>query len=349
MTWMREETLACADVAARSIDATLPLVMAEGARWRATAVRHVEVLGRGSSSHMGTLLRYALSELCGLGTSAAMPWTAQRWDASVAIAPPNAVLVALSQSGGSPDLVAYARLRAALGTRVVGLINSRRSPLGEVCHAEYDMGAGREQAVAATKSSFAAGLSSLGLVAGYLGDAGLGLRAAIARLPERVREAQTHQWDALTASLTSAQAVFVLGRGATFGVAKEVALKIAEATGIPAMAYSAAEFLHGPMAAASGRTPVLALCSEPQGLASALIALDRAAEYGAPTLLAGPADVTDVQRCAALRLPTLCFDHGYTDALALLTPAYLAIERAAVTLGRNPDAPRGLAKVTETV
>nr|WP_315226182.1 SIS domain-containing protein [uncultured Albidiferax sp.] len=349
MTWMHKETMACADVAALAIDAVIPQLVAEGSYWRASGIRHVEVLGRGSSSHMGTLLRYGLSELCGLSTSAAMPWIAQGGDSSVFNPSLPSTLVAISQSGGSPDLVAYAKLRAKLGARVVGLINSRNSPLGAVCAEEFDLGAGKELAVAATKTTFAAGLSALGLVAGYLGEAGGGLRAAIARLPGRVREAQLHEWAALVDSIVGAKTVFILGRGATFGVAKEVALKISEATGIPAVAYSAAEFLHGPMAAASSRTPVLALCSDPQSLPSVMVALGRAAEYGAPTLLASTGKFSGMDQGSSTLLPATEFDHAYVDALLLLVPAYLAIERAAVGLGRNPDAPRGLAKVTQTL
>lgn len=339
MSRMREEALECAAVAARSLAQVLPLAMAEGAHWARSEVWHVEVLGRGSSSHAGTLLRYALAQRCGLSVSAALPLLAAQGRTYRPV--PGSVLVAISQSGGSPDLLRYAQACVEAGMRTVGLINAAGSPLASSCTVEVPLGAGSEQAVAATKSTLAAGLAGLGLAAGYLAQVGdAALLEALYTLPDRLQQAQACDWSAWAEQIPQARTVFVLARGATLGVAKEFALKIAETTGVPAAAYSSAEFLHGPIGSVSAQTPVIGLCSDEATCASVLQALDRAAQHGAPTLLAA-SRIAD-----GLPLPPAV--EPFTDALAMLLPGYLAIEAAATAMGRNPDAPFGLAKVTRT-
>lgn len=343
MSWMRNEALACAEVAARIVDTVLPKAVQEGRRWACDGVPHVEVLGRGSSSHAGTVLRYALAQHTSISVSAAMPWRTA--DTSDGHAPtpyhpvPGSVLVAISQSGGSPDLLSYARSCAAAGARTVGIINVQNSPLAQACTLELPMSAGTEHAVAATKSTLAAGMVGLGLVAGVARDSAA-LLNALHGLPQRLQQAQTLDWSHWTTALHEVRCVMVLGRAATLGVAKELALKIAETTGMPAMAYSSAEFQHGPVGAASSQTLVVGLSSDARTRYSIRQALTRAAEHGAPTLLADTFGGGD--------LPTLPSIDPHSDALTLLVPAYLAIEAAASAMGRNPDAPSGLAKVTCT-
>lgn len=343
MTWMKQEALACADVAARIVVDVLPEAMQEGRRWASSGVPHVEVLGRGSSSHAGTVLRYALAQHTPISLSAALPWRTARAvepPALPALRPvPGSVLVAISQSGGSPDLLSYARAAAAAGTRTVGIINVPGSPLSQACALALPMSAGTEHAVAATKSTLAAALVGLGLVAGA-SQKGQALATALQGLPNRLAQAQTLDWSAWTQALSQARCVFVLGRAATLGVAKELALKIAETMGLPAMAYSSAEFLHGPLGAASAHTLVVGLSSDTDTQVSIRQALARASQHGAPTLLA--------DTCGGGDLPTLPQAEPFCGALSLLVPAYLAIEAAATAMGRNPDAPFGLAKVTCT-
>jgi glucosamine--fructose-6-phosphate aminotransferase (isomerizing) len=343
MSWMKKEALACADVAARIHREVLPQAEQEGRRWAVDGVPHVEVLGRGSSSHAGTVLRYALAQHTPVSVAAALPWRTA--DAADGQPPPpfqpvqGAVLVAISQSGGSPDLLSYTRATATAGARTVGIINVPGSPLARACALELPMSAGTEHAVAATKSTLAAAMVGLGLVAGAARRSPL-LMDALRALPDRLHQAQTLDWAPWTAALLTARCVFVLGRAGTLGVAKELALKIAETTGLPAVAYSSAEFLHGPLGAASAHTLVVGLSSDASTRHSVRHALARAAEHGAPTLLA------DTQ--GGGELPTLAPREPYSDALGFLVPAYLAIEAAAIAMGRDPDAPFGLAKVTCT-
>ena len=338
---MREETLSSADCADAFLAQGMASALRCGEQLRERGVRHLEVLGRGSSSHAGTLLRYALAEQGGLGVSAAMPSLAANAQALSHLR--GNALVAISQSGKSPDLVRYASAARAAGAYVVALTNTGGSALGAGADVDIALGAGPERAVAATKSVILSMFAGLGMAAGYHDDTAL--RQALTGMPARLREAACCDWSALGALLVQARAVYVLGRGADLGVAKEIALKIAEAVGVPALAFSSAEFMHGPLGAVSAQTPVLGIAARPGDFSSVRSALEHARAMGAPTLLAHGQSAQPV--AADLALPAA--QGTLADCLLALVPAYLAIEAAALRAGRNPDQPRGLSKVTETL
>lgn len=340
---MRDETLACADRVTIFLAQGLDGALDAGRALRARAVQRIEMLGRGSSGHAGTVLRYVFADLGQVGVSAVMPSIATGGHAL----PPmqHAALVAISQSGQSPDLVRYAEAARAAGACVVSLVNTQGSPLGAASDREIALHAGPELAVAATKSVVLSVIAGLALVAGFSADDRL--LQALRGLPARLQAATRCDWSALTAAAPSARAIYVVGRGADLGIAKELALKLAETVGVPALAFSSAEFLHGPLAAVSAQTPVLGVVSDARALESVLTALQRARGQGSATLLAhgldGLADVPPAQ----LQLPA---PQGTpADCVLTLLPAYLAIEAASIAAGRNPDKPGGLSKVTQTL
>ena len=343
MSWMRDETLDSGACASAFLAHGMALALAAGDALRERAIRRVEVLGRGSSSHAGTVLRYALGAQGGLGVSAAMPSLASG-DRTLAHMEHSA-LVAISQSGKSPDLVRFAAAARAAGAYTVALTNTAGSPLGTTADIEIPLCAGPERAVAATKSVIMSVFAGLAMVAGYGRDDAL--VQSLRRLPARLDEAAGCDWSALGRALPGARAVYVVGRGTDLGLAKELALKIAEAVGIPGLAFSSAEFLHGPLGAVSERTPVLGLCSDAPAMGSVLTALERARAQGAPTLLAHGQPAAPGVPASDLPLPAA--QGSLADCLLALVPAYLAIEAAALAAGRDPDRPRGLAKVTETL
>ena len=119
MTLMRQEAQECAAVSRRFLTVVLPQLQQEAQQWLRDGYECMEVLGRGSSSHAGTVLRYAMSEHSSMLISAAMPLAAQHQHGPSSRS--KTVLVALSQSGKSPDLIQYASFRKAQGARVLAL------------------------------------------------------------------------------------------------------------------------------------------------------------------------------------------------------------------------------------
>ena len=342
MTLMKQETMECPLVADQFLKNVYPLAHAEGQLICAGSYDHLQVLGRGSSSHAGTILRYGASGLSNLLVSAAMPSISSTQGAGTSNAK-RSVVIAISQSGKSPDLIQYVSQARIRGSRVCSLVNTPSSALARNSDLEIELHAGPENAVAATKSTFAAGLACLGLLSGieHQIKGENALFKDFSAIPEMTQKSLSLDWSALTALLPKSRAVFFIGRGATLGIAKELALKVTETTGIPAIAYSSAEFLHGPIGAVDATTPVIAMSSDKSYHSSIQTCLSQTRDRKAPTLLS--------QTFGASDLDTVHCYEAFTDALLMLPPAYLAIEAAATHMGRNPDTPVGLNKVTETI
>jgi glucosamine--fructose-6-phosphate aminotransferase (isomerizing) len=132
----------------------------------------------------------------------------------------------------------------------------------------------------------------------------------------------------------------VTGRGHGFGTIRELALKMSETLRLPALAYSAAELRHGPRAALGPGTPVLALRQDDEVAASVDALVEDLRGQGVPVAVCGGPHGN---------LPWLPDDHPACDPIAMLIPAYRAIEAEARARGMNPDSPPSLTKVTETL
>jgi glucosamine--fructose-6-phosphate aminotransferase (isomerizing) len=147
-------------------------------------------------------------------------------------------------------------------------------------------------------------------------------------------------WSRWATAVVQACASFVAGRGFALGPVREIALKITEVLGAPSLGFSSAELRHGPRAAIKPDTPVLVLRQE-DGTAEANHDLMRdLREAGNRVFIVGGPKGT---------LPWIGNDHPALDPLAMLLPAYAAIEAAARAQGLDPDRPPFLSKVTQTL
>ncbi|PXW59932.1 SIS domain-containing protein [Methylobacterium sp. B4] len=307
-----------------------------GATLRDKKFPFVVVCGRGSSGHAGVHLRYLVETRLGLPVSAAAPSVVTGYDRPPQVA--GALFVVVSQSGRSPDLVAATRAARAGGALTLALVNDPDSPAAAASDLVLPIRAGPERAVAATKTVTNSLVAGAALVAAWADDRAL--REGLAALPERLRAALALDWSAWSADLRGAPAAFVTGRGHGLGPVREIALKLAETLRLPALGYSAAELRHGPRASVSAATPVLAL-RQADPLAEGVDDLVRD--------LRG--DGLHIQACGGPlgSLPWLDDGHPACDPIAMLVPAYRAIEAEARRRGLDPDAPAGLTKVTETL
>jgi glutamine---fructose-6-phosphate transaminase (isomerizing) len=135
-------------------------------------------------------------------------------------------------------------------------------------------------------------------------------------------------------------ATFVAARGYGFGSAREIALKITEILRLPALGFSAAELRHGPRAAITPATPILLLRQNDEAAATVDELMSDLVNAGETVFSAGGPRGT---------LPWIADDHPICDAVAMLLPAYAAIETAARRKGLDPDHPLHLTKVTRTL
>lgn len=292
--------------------------------------------GRGSSGHAGVYLRYVVETRLGLMTSAAAPSLATIYDAQPNMA--DALFVTVSQSGRSPDLVAATEMARKQGALTLAIVNDVASPVALASELVLPIEAGPERAVAATKTVALSMLAGARLVAAIARDDGLA--TALDGMPERFAAVMNGDWSAWQNALASAPVGFAAGRGYAFGPAREIALKLMETLRIPALGFSTAELRHGPRAALGPSTPVLILRQNDGTAAGADVLADDLRADGIPVFVAGG---------TRSDLPWIGDRDPICDPIAMLLPAYKALEGAARARGFDPDHPPHLSKVTRTL
>ncbi|MEU3457989.1 SIS domain-containing protein [Micromonospora sp. NPDC006766] len=307
--------------------------------------RHVVFTARGTSDHAALYAAYLTEIRLGIPASLASPSTITVFNARPDLS--DALVVGVSQSGGSPDLAEVLRVARASGALTLAVTNNPDSPLVRTAELSVDIAAGHERAVAATKTYTAELLALLMLVEGVrAGDGELPAeeRAALARLPELAERALS---DATPAELATryrfAAQLVTTGRGYAYSTAREAALKLMETSYLPALAFSGADLLHGPLAMTDPDVPVLAVVGSGPGGQAMREVLHRLGERRADVVVVGSTEVE-----AAGRLPVPEVDERYAPLLDILPLQRLALVLA-LARGEDPDAPRGLQKVTATM
>jgi glucosamine--fructose-6-phosphate aminotransferase (isomerizing) len=296
-------------------------------------------VARGSSDHAATYLASLLGITQGLVTASLPPSLVTRYRVRPRL--DQALVVGLSQSGGSPDIVAGMRAARDAGALTVAIVNVEDSPLAGTAEHVLPQRAGAERSVAATKSLICTLAAAARLVAVLTGDAAL--QAALGELPDRLRQALRCDWSPAVERLKGASSLYVLGRGPALGIAQESALKFKEICGLHAEAFSAAEVQHGPRAVIGDRFPLLAYALDDAGGGDTAAFAYELAQIGAEVLLAGPSPG------AGLHMPLPEPLHPLLDPIVAIQAFYPLAAAVATARGLDPDQPRGLRKITHTV
>ncbi|QQQ76839.1 SIS domain-containing protein [Saccharothrix sp. 6-C] len=303
--------------------------------------RFVLLAARGSSDHAALYAKYLTEVLLELPAGLVSPSTTTLYGARPDLR--DVLLVAVSQSGGSPDLLEVTESARARGALTVAVTNTASSPLNGAAELAVDVGAGVEQAVAATKTYSATLLALYLLVDGIRGGDG----SAAAGLGDLARATLDSSADAVAEAVQRyrfVDRVLTTGRGYSLPTALESALKLAETSYLAARAYSGADLLHGPVAAVDAETAVLAVTSSGKGGDALHDVLDVVHGRGADVLAVGSA-ADKVP--AALRVPVAETAEEVAPILEILPIQRLA-HGLALARGGDPDNPRGLNKVTRT-
>jgi len=335
---MLEEAADAARVIAGQLETNHERMQALGAALRAWRPRAVITCARGSSDHAATYARYLIETRAGVLTSSAPPSVASLYRTRTGF--DRTVLVAISQSGASPDLLATAAAARAGGARVLALVNVEDSPLAALADQVVPLCAGAERSVAATKSFLASLAAVVHLTACWTEDAEL--QSALSELPRQLTQAWTLEWHAALGALSGASSCYVIGRGLGLGIAMEIALKLKETCGLHAEALSAAEVRHGPLALVGAGFPVIVLAQHDVTQAGVVALATEMAERGARILIAGAG------AAGATELPTVRATAAIEPVL-MAQSFYRLAHELAVDRGRDPDRPPHLAKVTETL
>ena len=336
-TLMESEAGEAAAAVARMLESNRGAFSRIAARLAADMPATVITCARGSSDHAATYAKYLIETHIGVPVASAALSVATLFDAPVV--PGNRLVIAISQSGRSPDLLATVELHRRAGAYVVALVNAEDAPLRDLAHEAIALSAGPERSVAATKSYIASLAAIAALTAAWARNAALA--DGVAQLPALLDRAWALDWSSSVPALIDADNLFVLGRGYGYGVAQEAALKFKETCAVHAESFSAAEVRHGPMAIVGRNFHVLAFGGSDRAGASVR---ETAAEFrarGANVLLADPV-------AADAELPALAA-HPAVEPLLMVQSFYGLANRLALARGLDPDAPPHLRKVTETL
>jgi len=338
---MRVEIAEQPEALRRTFDALLPQAGALEALGRET--RQVLFIARGSSDNAAVYGQYLCSVHAGRLASLAAPSVATVYRADLDLR--GVLAVGVSQSGATEEIVTTLEWARRCGARTAAVTNVAGSPLAEAADVPLITQAGTELAVPATKT-YTTQLAALAVLALSIGKA-RGAEGLLA-VPDAV-EAMLEVAPAaevLAERLTYADTLVVSGRGFSYSTALELSLKLKETCYVTAVGLSYADLVHGPIAIVDADTPALLVAAASGPVLPEMTGLaGRIADAGADVYgIGGDADFAAVCR-SALPGPSL---PEHLAPFALVVPGQLLVEALARTKGLDPDAPRGLNKVTQT-
>jgi glutamine---fructose-6-phosphate transaminase (isomerizing) len=310
--------------------------------------RFVLLAARGTSDHAALYAKYLVEIRLGLPAGLASPSALTVYGARPDLR--DVLFLAISQSGGSPDLIDSVAVARGCGAFTVAVTNDPASELARAAELSVDVRAGAELAVAATKS-YTAELLALYLLLMPLA-AGTPDSGRLAEQPAALAEAagrtlrQQAELPGLAERLRPAGRLLTTARGFGYPTAREAALKLMETCYLGAQAFSGADLLHGPMAIVEGGLPVLAVATPGAGGRAMLAVLERLHRQRAELVVVGglpgiPDGVPVLPVC------TEGVPEELYPVVEILPLQQLSWQLARLR-GADPDAPRGLVKVTRT-
>ncbi|NWK94367.1 iron dicitrate transport regulator FecR [Sphingobium lactosutens] len=340
---MARETAEAPDRCETQIARNADVMREAGQRLRALAPPFAATLARGSSDQAAAFAKILLETRAAIPTLSHAPSIGSLYRATSPLFK-GVPLIAISQSGRSPDLIAAAEDAQRQGALLVSIVNDAASPLAEMADICIPIHAGPEKSVAATKSFIGTLVALTHLIAEWSGDEGL--KAALPTVGDVLRRAVAADWSDAVPLLRDASNMLVLGRGLTLPIAGEAALKFKETSNLHAEAFSIAEVAHGPMTLIGEGDPVLALGPMDEARAGLRERLEDFRARGAQVIATGhPDDVA----AATLALPGQIDVHPIIGAIAQIQSFYGLANALSLARGRNPDKPPHLAKVTRTL
>ena len=312
---------------------------------RARDIEYVFLTARGTSDNAGRYANYLWGAHNRLPLALATPSLFTYYQSPPRLR--NALVVGISQSGQSPDIVSVLEEGRKQNCLTLAIVNNPDSPLARAADLVLDVQAGDEKAVAATKT-YTAQLTAIAMISAALDNSAsrwdelagiptlatqtLALDADIARMAQRYRYMR--------------QCV-VLGRGFNYATAFEWALKLKELTYTIAEPYSSADFQHGPIAMIEGGFPVLAIAPTGKVHDSMQAMLSKLRNDHSAELVV----ISDDASTLALAQSPIPLTHPIPEWLTPIVgilPAQLFACHLTSVKGLDPERPRAITKVTET-
>ncbi len=307
------------------------------------AFDYIVIAARGSSDHAATYAKYAWAALAGYPVALAAPSLQTLYQQAPRLK--NALVVGISQSGQSPDIVAVLEEGRRQGRPTIAITNDGTSPLAAAADHVVELHAGLERSIAATKTYTAQLAVMMLFAASWSNDHQH--RQELQRLPEAIEATlQGAEEIALRAErFRFMEQCVVIGRGYNYATAFELALKLKELTYVMAMAYSSADFRHGPIATIdTGFPAILIMPTGATGNDMQELAVELQ-QRRADLLIISDA----VQPLVQAKLAVTAAVPEWLSPMTSIIPGQLLGLYLALSKGLDPDVPRGLHKVTRTL
>jgi glucosamine--fructose-6-phosphate aminotransferase (isomerizing) len=331
------------EVAARLLREAGPEVAELCGAIRAADPSHIVIAARGTSDHAAIYAQYAMGVLAGINVGLAAPSIHSLYGATPDYG--RALVIGISQSGASPDVVGVIRSARAQGALTLAITNTPGSDMAETAEHHLALRAGPELAVAATKT-YTATLLVLAMLAAGL--ARTNAEEDLAGMPDALAAALQLEGEAerIARDQAGLDRCVVLGRGYHYATAREWALKLKELAYILADPYSSADFIHGPLALIEAGFPTF--CIAPSGATEDDMAevIERlGGELGAHLLIVSDDESLCAKGTWSMVLPPL---PEWLMPIVSIVPGQLHAMHSTMAQGRDPEKPRSIRKVTLT-
>src|SRR5277367_1896111 len=314
------------------------------------ALRRVSIAACGTAYYAGMVARYWFERFAGLSVDVDI---ASEFRYREVPLDPGALAIFISQSGETADTLASLRYAREHKQHVLSILNVPTSTIARESDIVMPTLAGPEIGVASTKAFTCqlAALAALAIAAGRARgvlseDDEKRLVHALIEVPRHLTEALAlePQIEQLARDLAKCRDVLYLGRGTSYPLALEGALKLKEISYIHAEGYAAGELKHGPIALIDENLPVIVIAPHDKVFEKTVSNMQEVAARGGRLILmtdAKGASAAAGQTVATLILPTV---HPAVAPLVYAVPAQLLAYHTAVIMGTDVDQPRNLAK-----
>lgn len=340
---MRTELGEGPEVVARLLDRAAESVARVASAIRERGIDLGLIAARGTSDHAAIYAQYVLGARNGLLVALAAPSLTSVYHRSPRLG--NALVLGISQSGRSPDVVAVLAEARRQGALTVALTNEASSELAEAAEHVIELEAGAERAVAATKT-YVAELTLLAMLSSAV-SADPASAAELRALPAALRSALSVEDEVarIATSWASVERCAVVARGFQYATAREWALKLKELAYVLADPYSGADFEHGPIALVEEGFPVLTVATAGPLLDDMYGLVRRLKAAGARLLVLS--DDPDLRALGeGIEVPAEVPE--WLSPIAAILPAQLFAYHLARARGLDTEAPRNISKVTLT-
>jgi glucosamine--fructose-6-phosphate aminotransferase (isomerizing) len=317
------------------------------------ALDTVVIAARGTSDHAAVYAQYLFGARLRLPVALATPSLTSLYGVELRL--DRALVIGISQSGRSPDIVGAVASARRQGAPTIAITNDPTSDLALTAEHVIDLEAGDERAVAATKT-YTAELLSVALLVVALESrlAGGGAHGdgdpepQLASIPDAIAAAirTEDQAEAVAGHLARHDRLVVVGRGFEYATARELALKLKELAQVAADPYSAADFQHGPFALVEAGFPLIAIAPSGPTAADLDALLDRLAGLEVDRVVLSDRPEALERASIGIRLPAILPE--WLRPIATIVPGQLLALHLARARGLDPETPRWIRKVTLT-